>query len=177
MSTPAPESGLYILHGKPQKPKRRAKFATLAVAVPVGFIAGALLGAGTVKLWTREAPTPAPIEAPLAIPHAEATSPRPAPIEAPLAMPHAEATPPPRAPTEAPLAIPHAEVTPPPPAPVPSPHALINQWWQTHRRDPAPFQAKGESRRLPPQSPRNHFRNGRDAQRDETSRLNSLQLP
>jgi len=139
MSTPAPEAGLYILHGKPQKPKRRAKFAALAVAVPVGFIAGALLGAGTVRLWTREAPTPAPIEAP--------------------------------------LAIPRAEVTPPPPAPVPSPHALMKQWWQTRRHDPAPFQAKGESRRLPPQSPRNHFRNGRDAQRDETSRLNSSQLP
>ena len=138
MSTPATESGLYILHGKPQKPKGRAKFAALAVAVPVGFIAGALLGAGTVMLWTREAPTPAPIEAPLAIPHAEAT--------------------------------------PPPPAPVPSPHAQMNQWWQTRRPDSAPFQAKGESRRLPP-SPRNHFRNGRDAQRDETSRLNSSQLP
>jgi hypothetical protein len=158
MSTPAPESGLYILHGKPQKPKRRAKFGALAVAVPVGFIAGAVLGAGTVRLWTREAPTPVPIEAPLAIPHTETT-------------------PPPPAPTEAPLAIPHAEATPPPPAPVPSPHALMNQWWQTRRHDPAPFQAKGESRRLPPQSPRNHFRNGRDAQRDETSRLNSSQLP
>src|SRR5215471_16374059 len=123
MSTAATESGLYILHGKPQKPKRRAKFAALAVVVPVGFIAGALLGAGTVRLWTREAPTPAPIEAPLAIPHAEVT----------------------------------------PPAPVPSPHALMNQWWQTRRHDPAPFQAKGESRRLPPQSPRVPFRNGRDA--------------
>jgi hypothetical protein len=177
MSTPASESGLYILHGKLQKPKRRAKFGALARAVPVGFIAGAILGAGTVSLWTREAPTPAPIEAPLAIPHAEATPPPPIPTEAPLAMPHAEATPPPPAPTEAPLAIPHAEVTPPPSAPVPSPHALMNQWWQTRRHDPAPFQAKGESRRLPPQSPRNHFRNGRDAQRDETSRLNSSQLP
>ena len=158
MSTPATESGLYILHGKPQKPKRRAKFAALAVAVPVGFIAGALLGAGTVRLWTREAPTRAPTEAPLAIPHAEVT-------------------PPPQAQIEAPLAIPHAEATPPPPAPVPSPHAQMNQWWQTRRPDSAPFQAKGESRRLPPQSPRNHFRNGRDAQRDETSRLNSSQLP
>ena len=95
MSTPASESGLYILHGKLQKPKRRAKFAALALAVPVGFIAGAILGAGTVSLWTREAPTPAPIEAPLAIPHAEATPPPPAPTEAPLAIPHAEVTPPP----------------------------------------------------------------------------------